>query len=615
MLRRAAIPAAIAAVTFATFLPTVFNGFVELDDRTLFLENEHYRGLGWPQLSWMATAVLLGHHEPVTWLTHGLGFTLWGLAPAGHHLMNVVVHAANAVLFYFLSLRLLRLATGFTDGSLRLAAAASALFFALHPLRAESVAWVTERRGVLSGLFFLATLLLYLQARERAGSARTRRHVAACVCFLLASLSKSSVMTLPLVLVILDAYPLRQIGPGVRGWLEAVFEREKLPYWGLGFLAALLAAWAVAADGVFVSQATLPWWARPSMVTYGLAFYASKTLMPVGLGPLYVIPPDFHPLTPRFLAATIGVVAVTIVLIVLRRRWPALLAVAASYAVLLSPVSGLLHAGIHLVHDRYSYLPCLGFAVLVGGALGAVLEAGRRGVVRPLMARATIALGVVWIAVLAVLAADQATIWRNNEPLFQRALDVDPNCYLCRVNLATHLLNTGRSDAAIPHFRRALDHAPVHDRHRLRTLHHNYGLALANQNAIEPAIDQFRAALNRQPDDVPSLMNLGVALMRLGRVDDAVATLRRASLHAPDDPLVLANFGAALLHAGRSTEAGQVLDRAIARQPNAVGPRFNRIFAALAAGDRATAERQHASLRALDAQAAAFIGPTLIERW
>jgi hypothetical protein len=165
----------------------------------------------WTQIRWMFTSTLMGHYIPVTWFTFGLDYTLWGMNPFGYHLTNTLIHAASAALFYLVALRLLAKATSLTGSALRVAGVMATLFFALHPLRAESVAWATERRDVLSGLFFLLTVLMYLKAAEDEGPQRRRLLVISLGLYALALLSKSIVMTLPLVLALLDVYPLGRV--------------------------------------------------------------------------------------------------------------------------------------------------------------------------------------------------------------------------------------------------------------------------------------------------------------------------------------------------------------------------------------------------------------------
>src|SRR5206468_721385 len=202
------VPAGIALVVIACFLPTLRNDFVLWDDDLNFTDNPSYRGLSWRQLHWMFTTVHGGHYQPLSWVTLGLDYTLWGMNPTGYHLTSLLLHAVNAVLFYHVVVVLLRRAAVTASAG---AAAVGALFFAIHPLRVESVAWASERRDVLSGLFYLATVLAYVRmaAAERTGGAR-RWYLVSLACFVLSLLSKAWGMTLPIVLVLLDVYPLRR---------------------------------------------------------------------------------------------------------------------------------------------------------------------------------------------------------------------------------------------------------------------------------------------------------------------------------------------------------------------------------------------------------------------
>src|SRR6266702_6099648 len=246
-LQHAVIPLVIAFSTFAAFLPALHNQFVNWDDTDNFLGNPHYRGLTWTHLRWMWTTHL-GHYIPLTWMTLGLDYLLWGMNPVGYHLTRLLLHAANAVVFFFVVRRLLARALSSPSErgyALAVSAGVAALVFAIHPLRVESVAWVTERRDVLSGLFYLVAILLYLRACE--GMARGRGwywlSVAVFVCALL---SKSMVVNLPIVLLILDVYPLRRLG-GFVGWWSEPARRvyvEKIPFVLLAAAASAVAVMA-----------------------------------------------------------------------------------------------------------------------------------------------------------------------------------------------------------------------------------------------------------------------------------------------------------------------------------------------------------------------------------
>jgi len=250
-----AVPALLALASFVVFLPALGAGFVNWDDDQNFLDNPNYRGLGAAQLRWMFTTFLMGHYIPLTWMTLGLDYVIWGMNPAGYHLTNLLLHSANAVLFYFMALRLLRAGVpgGQADGSwaLTLGSGFATLLFAVHPLRVQSVAWITERRDVLSGLFYLAAVVAYLRYCDGAvqeGSRTRKWYWASLGLFALALLSKAMTVTLPVVLLVLDAYPLRRLG-GVGGrwpWASSRVVTEKLPFFLLSLAAGVTALVALA---------------------------------------------------------------------------------------------------------------------------------------------------------------------------------------------------------------------------------------------------------------------------------------------------------------------------------------------------------------------------------
>src|SRR2546421_4113841 len=283
-LQHAVIPLVIAFSTFAAFLPALQNQFVSWDDAENFLDNPHYRGLGWTHLRWMWTTHL-GHYIPLTWMTLGLDYLLWGMNPVGYHLTSLLLHAANAVVFFFVVRRLLTRALPSPSEhgyALAVSSGVAALVFAIHPLRVESVVWVTERRDVLSGLFYLLTILLYLRAREREERGRGWYwlSVAAFVCALF---SKSMVVNLPVVLLILDVYPLRRLG-GFVGWWSEPARRiyiEKIPFVLLAAAASAIAVMAQSSVHAAASLAQLSLPGRLVVSAYGLSFYVWKTVVPL----------------------------------------------------------------------------------------------------------------------------------------------------------------------------------------------------------------------------------------------------------------------------------------------------------------------------------------------
>src|SRR2546422_1676731 len=282
------VPLVIALITCAAFLPTLQNQFVNLDDNDNFLDNPHYRGLAWTHLRWMWTTHQ-GHYIPLTWMTLGLDYLLWGMNPVGYHLMSLLLHAANAVVFFFVVRRILtRALPSLSERGHALAVSAgfAALVFAIHPLRVESVAWVTERRDVLSGLFYLVTILVYLRACEREERGR-RWYSLAVATFLLALLSKSMVVNLPIVLLILDVYPLRRLGGAIGWWSEPARRGyvEKIPFVLLAAAASAIAVMAQSSHDTMVSVVQLSALGRLAGSGYGLCFYPLETGGPPSLSP------------------------------------------------------------------------------------------------------------------------------------------------------------------------------------------------------------------------------------------------------------------------------------------------------------------------------------------
>ena len=422
------LPLAVGLVTFAAFIPALWNGFVDWDDGYLYVTNPHWRGLGWRQIRWMFTTPLLENYVPIAWLTLGLDYILWGMRPVGYHLTNVLLHSGSAVLLYLIATRLLERAAGLTGWALRAGAVSAALFFSLHPLRVESVAWISERRDVLSGLFFLATILTYVDSTETTGARRRRLLLLSLGAYALAIGSKILVMTLPLALVLLDLYPLRRLPPDPRRWLDRSHRGlwlEKLPYMVLGTAGAAVAYTILHRDRA-VKILALP--EALGKAAFALWFHFRKTVLPTGLSPMYELPARIDPLDAPFLIAGLGVAGVTAATLLLVRAWPAGLIVWAHHIIVLGPVSGIAHAGFQLTADRFSYLAAPAWALLAGAGTGMLARLAQGHGQRATLARlGTVGVGV-WLMVLGALTWQQTQVWRTTETLWQAALREAPDC-------------------------------------------------------------------------------------------------------------------------------------------------------------------------------------------
>ena len=607
---RRLLPVLIGLLSVLAFLPALGGQFLAWDDDVNLVTNPWYRGLGWPEIRWAFSNVRMGHYIPLTWLSFSANYAAGGLSPWGYHLVNLLLHGANAITFYLVARRLLAAAR---DGgsqarrgetAVTWGAAIAALVFALHPLRVESVAWITERRDVLSGFFFLTAVLAYLRGVEPGDRPARRWLAGSMLLFAAGLLSKASIMALPAVLVLLDIYPLNR---GAFAWRRLVI--EKAGYWTIGAAGAVGALAALKVSGLRItSYGVYGPGARMAMVTYSLWFYPAAWVWPVRLSPLYELPATVHPLAWRFAGPALGLLAVTILLYLLRARWPAGLAAWAYSALMILPVSGVVHSGFQLAHDRYSYLSGLGFALLGGGAISWLLRAGRaRRVSRPVLGAAC-GVATVLIASLGVGTWQQSRAWRDSETLWRWGLEADPRCAVCANNLAVVLLNRPSrtpAEAAEAEIlaRRAVAVNPTYDSafttlgtilaarqddrgaeaafiEAMRLAPERLGAA-ANLGAIyarnrryTEAIPLLRAAWAKQPDTPWLRTNLGVVLRdqgivlaKSGRLAEAVALFEEAVTVTPDDADLHRNLGLALWQQGRLDAAGPHLERAAALKP------------------------------------------------
>jgi tetratricopeptide (TPR) repeat protein len=535
----------VAIAALLVFLPATGHDWIAIDDPQNFLANPHYRGLGPAQLRWIVTGVVMGHWMPVTWLTHGLDHVLWGMNPAGYHLGNVLLHAANAALFFLVARRLLALALPAAGaGALRLGGVAAALLFALHPLRVESVAWITERRDVLAAGFYLLTVLAWLRATGAEGGTRRRWYLLSVGLYALGLMSKSMLVSLPLVLLILDVYPLRRLDP--RGWRSPAGRAvllEKVPYLALAAAMVAITSATMSATVGVTSFGLYGPAARLAMVAHSLAFYPWKTLAPLDLRPMYELPPTVSLLEPRFLGSVLTVAVITVALVAARRRWPAGLAIWLAYAIMLAPVSGVVHAGPQMAADRFSYLPSLGFAMLLGA--GVTLAVGAAGLVRlaPLAAAA-------WIASMAGLTVWHVQTWRDTDTLFAHTLAVAPDCAWCHAEYGATLGNRGDLDRALPHLERALALRPHRVSYRV-----SMGLALLRLGRPAQALPHLERALQAHPVNLDAATYLGLTLMEVGRPAEAVPHLERVRAARPGVVAPLQGLVRAYRMLGRSPEA------------------------------------------------------------
>lgn len=542
-----AICAGLFALAVLPYLRVVEHGFVSYDDDLYVFDNARVlQGLGWDGVRWAFTTDAAGNWHPLTWLSHMLDVTLFGTNAAGHHAVSVALHAINTVLLW-LAMRSL------TGAWLRSALVAA--LFAVHPLRVESVAWVAERKDVLSGLFWMLSLLAYGWYARRPGIGRL-----AVVSLALAGglAAKPMVVTLPLVFLLLDAWPLRRLRTA-RDLPRLLL--EKLPCFVL--VAASSATTLRVQDAAGVVQSLehlgLPVRLGNAAITY--VAYVWKTLWPFPLAPFYPHPatlPSFSPA--RFflsaIAATIVLAACTWLAVRGFRRRPYVAVGWLWYLVTLLPVIGLVQVGMQGMADRYTYLPSIGLYWMASWTLAGI--ATRSAIPRAVSAAAAAAVLLAWSA----LSWVQAGRWKDDLTLFEHATRVTRDNYVMQSHLGNAYAREGDLQRAVAELETAIRIKPDYAR-----AHNNLGVVLQLQGELERAVRSYQRAVELDPRYARAMVNAGNAHQLRGDPGSAIAAYRGAIEAAPTDVDAHEQLGVLLAHTGALPEARDHLGRAVQLDP------------------------------------------------
>ncbi|HEY6871691.1 MAG TPA: tetratricopeptide repeat protein [Geobacteraceae bacterium] len=548
----------LAVTTLLVFWQTGRNEFINYDDNLYVTANPHvYAGLARESVLWAFSSLENYNWHPLTWLSHMTDCQLYRLAPRGHHLTNVLFHAANAVLLFLVLARM--------TGMLWRSAFVAALF-ALHPLHVESVAWVAERKDVLSGLFWMLVILAYARYVERPGRFR---YVVALLAFALGLMAKPMLVTLPFVLLLLDYWPLGRCC-GAESGMDADGEHaalppmpgkcsirglllEKIPFLALSVAASMVTVLAQSKGGSVLSLGKLSFPSRVANAVVSYLKYIGKMVWPAKLAVIYPIAPiPFR----EAAGATVLLVLLTVLVVLKRRRYPFLPVGWFWFLGTLVPVIGLVQVGSQAMADRYTYLPLVGLFIIIawGAPAMAVHWRHRRA--------ALAAASLLSLAVLSVCTWRQVGHWRNSEELFTHALAVTANNPVAHNHLATALVKKGRNEEAIAHSREALRLAPNY-----ASAHHNLGMAFAAQGRLGEAVEQYLAELRIIPQDVDAHDSLGIVLAREGLMEEAMAQFAAALRINPNDATAHNNVGVALAQQGRIAEARDHFLRALRINP------------------------------------------------
>lgn len=558
------LPALVVLAALTAFSPVLYNDFVDWDDQTNFVKNTGFRGLGWPQLVWMATTFHLGVYQPLAWLAIAVEYMIGGLNPMVYHAASWLFHATTAGLVYSIAVLLIG-RDGASPHRARLCAAAAALIFAVHPQRVEAVAWASAQGYPLAGIFAAGSIAAYLRAHPPDASASTRWNgwmSASLVLAILAYFSKPIAVTLPAILVLLDGYPLRrwQRGHALRVALE------KLPYCVPAAVIAAAAPLARTHIGLLEGDHSYGLLFRIGQAAYGLLFYLWKTIAPFNLTFYYSLPVDADPLQSRFVISAICVLVLAGALWWVRRRWPGLVAAALAYTALLSPILGVIPQGGTLAADRYAYFAAVPVALVLGGALYASQGWVERMSWRPW---ATVGALAVLTITLGVPTWRQVEVWRDSGTLWAHAVMADPEAFQSHNFLGLYFLRRGEYAAALREF-----DATLHLKPDSANGHFNRGLALAKLGRAKEALVSYRQGLALHANDPTAHAHVAELLVDDRRFSEAEREYRIAATLSPHSDL-FNSLGIVLAQQGRLAEAAAEFQRALQLDPSHADARAN----------------------------------------
>ena len=578
--------AAVALITFLVYLPSLGGGFV-WDDELYVKGNLRIRSFDLEFLGFAFTSFVAGNWHPLTMVSLALDHAAWGLNPFGYHLTNVILHALNTFLVAFIVIRLVTIRLvragggGTSKGSACLtpviAGVVAALLFGTHPIHVESVAWVSERKDVLSALFFLLTVASYLRYAENLSGDKVKGgygpYLLTLFFFALALMSKPMAVTLPVVLLILDWYPLGRFskglvgGGGEPGGKTGRALAEKVPFFLMSLASSVITVIAQHSEGAVAALETHAPLTRLLVAARAYIFYLYKTVYPLELAPFYPYPRDVSLFSLEYASGVVLLLAITGVCFITFKKRRLFTALWLYYLVTLAPVIGIIQVGRQAAADRYMYLPSVAPFLLIGvGVAYLCANSEKRGV------RVAVLVAVVLaISLFSCKTVYQTRIWKDEPTLWKHAISLYPeSSALGHYNLGRVYDQQGLVDTAAGHYRASLEADPNYF-----NAHVNLGFVYYNQGYIDEAIGEYLLALKLRPTDAAALNNLGLAYDSKGRFSDAVALYKEAVEMDPAYAEARVNLGSSYARLGQLERAAMEFKEALKLRPDFVDARYN----------------------------------------
>ncbi|KJU83609.1 Tetratricopeptide TPR_2 repeat protein [Candidatus Magnetobacterium bavaricum] len=498
--------------------------FINLDDPLYVLNNARVRGGLTPDnVIWAFTTTYGGNWHPLTWLSHMLDVNIHGLSPGGHHLTSLMLHATNSVLLLLLLQKMTRA---------RWQSAFMAAVFAIHPMHVESVAWVAERKDVLSGLFWILALWAYVRYVE---GPSLRRYVVLGVLFIAGLMAKPMVVTLPVVLVLVDLWPLERFKQNT----IAALITEKLPLFTIAGISSLITVYAQESVGAVSSLTWVPLELRISNAIVSYVRYVLKLLVPTALSVSYPLQDSLPPWLIAGSLLTLLVISIAVIATI--RRRPSLSVGWFWYMVTLLPVIGLVQVGAQGMADRYTYIPSIGLFLVLTMAISDVVISYPGPSTQRLIRNAVIASALVVVLLYTVLAHRQVSYWRSAVSLFEHSRSVTGGNYMVYGNLGAALLSANRVEDAVDALKKAVELNPL-----MWDAYVNMGRALFRLNRMTEAANSFSRAIEIRPDNHSAYNGLGAVMFSTGKKQEAIDLFKKALTLNPNYENTRRNLTAAL---------------------------------------------------------------------
>ncbi len=493
--------------TLAVFWQVNHYDFINYDDPIYITANNHIQsGITPDGIRWAFSTRYLEFWHPLLWLSLMFDYQLYSLNPGGYHLTNLILHILSTLLLFWLFHRM----TGAVWKSAFVAA-----FFALHPLHVESVAWISERKDVLSAFFWMLTLCLYVYYTEKPV---IKRYLLVVFSFVCALMSKPMVVTLPVIMMLLDYWPLNRFE--TKKDHPVLWQvKEKLPFFVLSVVFIIIAFFIPNSD-ISISAASFPLMSRLANAPIAFVTYLGKTFWPHDLA-------IFYPFTNQLplwkvLGSTLLILVISAVILVMMKLFPYLFTGWFWYVITLLPVIGITQLRSFAMADRYTYLPSIGIVISLVWGVSSLIK---NGILRQKILFPT---SMAVLAILAVLTWKQCSYWKDNIDLLNHALKVTKNNYMAHINLALDLMEKGKMNEAVDHYNKAISIIPYYE-----VIYYDRGIAYYHLGQKQRALEDFKEAIRLKPDYAAAFYNMGIVYLGLGKYQNAIENYTETILINP----------------------------------------------------------------------------------